>query len=76
MDQQDEKLERLEGEVEEARKRLREAERAADEQIERAERLGERAAELKEGGERLRREMNEPTGPLLPPEEDPGPGNG
>ncbi|HEX6106670.1 MAG TPA: hypothetical protein VFZ26_13875 [Gemmatimonadales bacterium] len=53
--------------LEASRERLRESERKADEQIERAERLEERAAELEAREERIRREMHEPQGPLLPP---------
>jgi hypothetical protein len=50
-----------------SRERLRETERKADDQVKAAERLAERAAELEEREERLRREMQEPHGPLLPP---------
>jgi hypothetical protein len=50
-----------------SRERLRETERRAEEQVVAAERLAERAAELEEREERIRRSMHEPTGPLLPP---------
>ena len=58
----------LEQELEASRDRLRATEREADRRIEQAERLQERAAELEQREERLRRAMHEPTGPLLPPE--------
>ena len=59
-----------EQELEESRDSLRETTRRAEEQIERAEDLARRAAELEQDEERLRREMHEPQGPLLPPPPD------
>ena len=71
MERSDEKAHRLEQELEEARERLADAERAADDQVAEGERLEQRAAELAARGERLRREMHEPHGPLLPPNPTP-----
>jgi hypothetical protein len=69
MERRDDAAERAQRELEAARERLAEAERAADESVEDAERrLEQRSAEAEAREKRLRREMHEPTGPLLPPE--------
>jgi hypothetical protein len=55
--------------ADEALERLREAERKADETLrEAAEELEEVTEEQEKRAERLRKEVREPTGPLLPPE--------
>ncbi len=57
----------LERGAEEARKKLADTERQADETLERAQdELRERTAEQEANAEKLRREAREPTGPLLP----------
>lgn len=58
----------LEGQAEEARRRLAERERQAEETLTEADaKLRERTEKQEATAERLRREVREPTGPLLPP---------
>ena len=57
--------------ADEALDRLREAERKADETLaEATEELEELTEEQEARAERLRKEVREPTGPLLPPDPD------
>lgn len=59
----------LERQADEAHRRLADTERQADERLEQAEdELRTRTSEQEATAERLRREVREPTGPLLPQE--------